>query len=110
MCFSNSCALGVLGRGETFRRRKPAMISHKCRSVILRLRIVLRALNSERREIVAQPRQRTLMQEASQVVGGIGQHFAAPDADEQVEIFALDLLRVGSWRPPQGAGGRVRAA
>jgi hypothetical protein len=60
------------------------------RSIIFRLRIVLRALDAERSEIAAQPRQRPLVQEAGQVVGGIRQDLAAPDSDEQVEIFALD--------------------
>ena len=47
-------------------------------------------------EIVAQPRQRPLMQEAGEIVGTVGHQLAAADADEQIEKFALDPRRVGA--------------
>ena len=44
------------------------------------------------REILAQARERTLVQEAGEIVGAVGQQFAAAEPDEEIEIFALDLL------------------
>ena len=37
------------------------------------------------REIRAQPRQRTLVQEAGEIVRAVGQQLAAPEADEEIE-------------------------
>src|SRR5712671_6866772 len=65
------------------------------RGVIFRLGVVLGAFDSERAEIGAQPRQRTLVQEAGEIVGSVGQQFAAAESDEQVEILALDPLDGG---------------
>ena len=48
------------------------------------------ALDSEPIEILAHPRQRTLVQKTGQVIGGIGQQFAAPEPDEQIEEFLAD--------------------
>jgi hypothetical protein len=62
------------------------------RGAILGLIVAFDALDAELREIGSQPRQRALMQEASQVVGRVGKEFAAREADEQVEEFAFDLL------------------
>ena len=45
----------------------------------------------KRRQILAQPRQRPLVQEAGEIIGAVGQQLAAADADEQIEEFALDL-------------------
>ena len=59
------------------------------RGVVLRLDIALAALDAERLEIAAQPRQRALVQEAGQVVGAVGQQLAAPEPDEEIEILAL---------------------
>ena len=61
--------------------------------MILRLVVALDALDSERREILAQPRERPLVQEAGEIVRRVRQQFAAPEPDEQIEVFALDPLR-----------------
>ena len=44
------------------------------------------------REIVAQPRQRPLVQEAGEIVGAVGQQLAAAEPDEEIEVLALDAL------------------
>ena len=49
-------------------------------------------------EVVAQPRQRALLQEAGEIIGAVGQQLAAADADEQIEELALDLFAVGLRR------------
>src|SRR4030095_10081810 len=56
--------------------------------VIFRLAGTAGALDPERTQILAHPRQRTLMKKAGQIVGGIGQQFAAAEADEEVEELA----------------------
>ena len=38
------------------------------------------------------------MQEASEIVGAVRHQFAAAEADEQIEILALDRVRVGLAR------------
>ena len=60
--------------------------------MIFRLAVAFDALDAERREVVAQPRQRALVQEAGEIVRAVGQQLAAAEADEQIEEFALDLL------------------
>src|SRR5436189_3270327 len=65
------------------------------RGVIFRLAIALGALDSERAEIGAEPRQRPFVQESGEIVGGVGQQFAAAESDEQVEILALDAIDGG---------------
>ena len=66
--------------------------------MIFGLGIAFGALDAERREIVAQPRQRALVQEAGEIVGPIGQQLAAAEPDEEIEIFALDALDLGFAR------------
>ena len=61
--------------------------------MILRLGIAFGALDAERAEVLAQPRQRPLVQEAGEVVRAVGQQLAAAEPDEQIEVFALDALR-----------------
>ena len=63
--------------------------------MIFGLVVAFGALDAERREIAAQPRQRTLVQEAGQIIRGVGQQFAAAEPDEQVEELALDALDRG---------------
>ena len=53
------------------------------------------ALDPERIQILAHPRQRALVQEAGQIIGGIGQQFAAAEPDEQIEEFLADGAIVG---------------
>ena len=59
--------------------------------MILRLRHAVGARNADARQILAQARQRPLVQEAGEIIGGVGQQLAAPDADEEIEEFALDF-------------------
>ena len=66
--------------------------------MVLRLRDTLGAFEAEPREVAAQLGQRPFMQEAGQVVGGEGQQFAAPEADEQVVELALGGDRVAGDR------------
>ena len=66
--------------------------------MIFRFVLALGALDAERGEILAQPRQRALVQEPGNVVGAVGHQFAAADADEQIEKFALDFRGVGAAR------------
>src|SRR6185312_16505418 len=65
------------------------------RCVIFRLARGARALDPEPAQILAHPRQRTLMKKAGQIVGGIGQQFAAPEADEEIEELAAHGAVVG---------------
>ena len=71
--------------------------------MILRLDLALGALDAERAEIVAQPRQRPLVQEAGEIIGAVGQQFAAAEPDEEVEVFALDALDASLRSPPAPA-------
>src|SRR3954464_4846381 len=48
------------------------------------------ALDSECIQILAHPRQRALVKEAGQIVGGIRQQLAATEADEEIEEFLAD--------------------
>ena len=117
-CFSKNCALRFLRRREAAAGKAGHDLAQR-RRVILRLEIVLGPLDAERGEILAQARQRTLVEKAGQIVGRVGQQFAAPEADEQIEIFALDyaatamrcrLCRARRGRDPSGvASPRNRA-
>ena len=46
-------------------------------------------------QIFAHPRQRALVKEAGQIVGGIGQQFAAAEPDEEIEEFLADGAIIG---------------
>ena len=74
--------------------------------MILGLVLPLGAFDAERGKILAQPRQRPLVEEAGEIIGAVGQQLAAPDADEQIEKFALDLLGVGRARGLRQSGVR----
>jgi hypothetical protein len=58
--------------------------------------LTLGALDAERGQILAQSRQRALVQEAGDVLGAVGHQFAAADANEQIEKFALDFAGVSA--------------
>ena len=58
--------------------------------VIFRLPRGAGALDPERTQILAHPRQRTLVKKAGQIVGGIGKQFAAAEADEEIEELLAD--------------------
>ena len=74
--------------------------------MILGLAVAFGALDAERRQIAAQPRQRTLVQEAGEIVRAVGQQFAAAEPDEQVEVLALDALDRGFARGLRERGMR----
>ena len=63
--------------------------------MILGFVVAFGALDAQRGQIPAQPRQRTLVQEAGEIVRGVGQQFAAAQPDEQIEELALDALDCG---------------
>ena len=68
------------------------------RGVILGLVVALGPFDPEAREILAQARERALVQESGEVEGPVGQQFAASKPDEQIEVFALDPLHRGLRR------------
>ena len=63
--------------------------------MIFRLPRGARALDPERIQILAHPRQRPLVKKAGQIVGGIGKQFAASEPDEQIEELLADGAVVG---------------
>src|SRR5207248_3280194 len=71
------------------------------RGVILGLGPALRPFDSEPTKVLAQTCERPLMQETGNIIRAIGQEFPAPEADEEIEIFALDT-------PGVGAAGGIR--
>ena len=100
MCFSKICSslpAGALRRRRSQTRHDLAQDG----GVILRLDLAFGALDAEHRQIVAQPRQRALVQKAGEIVGAVRQQLAAAEPDEQIEEFALDTLdrhRTGRFR------------
>ena len=46
----------------------------------------------------AQPRQRPLVQEPGEIIRAVGQQLAAAQPDEEIEVLALDPVRVGAAR------------
>jgi hypothetical protein len=46
----------------------------------------------------AQARERTLVQEAGEIIGCVRQELPAPETDEKIEIFALEALDIGALR------------
>ena len=66
--------------------------------MVLGLDISLGALNSQPVEILAQARQRALVEKSGQVIRTVGQKLAAPDADEEVEKLTRDRFGDPSGR------------
>src|SRR5437879_5992940 len=58
--------------------------------VVLGLAQLLHPFDAERQQILAQARQRTLVEKAGQVIRAVGQQLTATDADEEIEILARD--------------------
>ena len=79
--FFEQLAIGAFGRGKFSADDRRHDLAQR-RGVIFRLGISFDALDAELRKVFAQARQRTLVQEAGEIVGGVGQQFAASDADE----------------------------
>src|SRR3569623_2998071 len=61
------------------------------RCVIFGFGIVFDMLDAERGHIPSQARQWPLVKKAGQIERGIGHQLAASDADEEIDIFALDI-------------------
>ncbi len=76
--------------------------------MVFRLAVPLGALQPEARQVAAQRRERALVKESGQVIGGVGKQLAPPDADEQLEVFPLD--RFGLRRPGSRGERGMRAA
>jgi len=53
--------------------------------MVFRLDVILDPLDTEPRKIVAQPRQRTFIEKASEIIRTVGHQLAASNADEQLE-------------------------
>ena len=68
------------------------------RRVILGLRLAGGSLDCKLFKMRAQPRERTLMQKAGEIIRRVGQKLSAPEPDEQVEIFPLDAFGAGPLR------------
>src|SRR5215208_1076145 len=71
------------------------------RGVIFRLPRASGALDPEPAQILAHPRQWALVKKTGQIVGGIGQKFAAAEADEEIE----ELLADGAIVDRRSGGG-----
>src|SRR5437870_1069273 len=66
--------------------------------MVLRFTLRLDTFDAESLQILAQARQRTLIEKAGQVVRTVGQEFAAADPDEEIEKLTLDLFGTRSVR------------
>src|SRR3984893_225183 len=72
------------------RRRRKAAVDEarhdlaEDRNMILRLRVALHALDAERQEVLAQARERTLVQESGKIVGAVRHKLAAAQSDEEI--------------------------
>jgi hypothetical protein len=64
--------------------------------VILGLGPTRSAFDAEPGEMLAQPRERPLVQKSGEIIRTIGQKFPAPEADEEIELFPLAALGVGA--------------
>src|SRR5690242_13317743 len=85
------------GRGEVSADQARHDLAEN-RRVILGLMLVLDTLDAEHAEILAQARQRPLVEKTGEVVRAIGKQLAAADADEEIEEFTLDRLGARSAR------------
>src|SRR5439155_4356938 len=66
--------------------------------VVFGFTLPLDAFDAESPQILAQARQRALVEKSGQVVRTVGQKLAAPDADEEVEKLARDRFGDPSGR------------
>src|SRR6516165_3969628 len=78
--------------------RKPRHDLAQDRRVVLGLRLARRAFEPELAQMRAQARERTLVQEAGEIIRSVGQKFPAPETDEKIEIFAREALDIGALR------------
>src|SRR5262249_9828894 len=98
-------AIGARGSGKS-PAHQPCHDLAQDRSMILGLRLAGCALDPKLLEMRAQPRERPLVQEAGEIIRTIWEKFPAPDAYEELEIFALDALHIGPLRRVRERGVR----
>ena len=93
--------LGAASRPRTGRRQGPPSprTAWRCGPPV---RGALRRARCRAAEVLADAGQRALVEEAGQVVGGVGQKLAAADADEQVEDTRARARRDRCPRPQLG--------
>ena len=60
--------------------------------MIFRFHLAFGAFDAERAQILAQSRQRPLVEKAGEIIRAVRKQLAAPDADEKIEKLALDLF------------------
>src|SRR5271169_7267289 len=82
------------GWGAEISARQPRHDFAQRGGMIFRFSFAVDALDAEPCEVVAQARQRALIQEAGKIIRTIGHQFAAPNADEQIEELTLDPLDI----------------
>jgi hypothetical protein len=75
------------------------MISQRNGRVVFWFTLLLDTFDAERLQILAEPRKRTLVEKAGQIIRTVGQELAAADADEEIEKLARDLFGA---RPARG--------
>src|SRR5262249_40325914 len=90
-------AIGTGGSREAA-ARKPRHDPAQERRVILGPPLTPPAFEPELAQMRAQARERTLVQEAGEIIRSVGQKFPAPETDEKIEIFALEALDIGALR------------
>ena len=118
MCLSKNFRCCFESTPQSGLSAKPAMISHSVAALSSGSGLFSTRSRPNVGEIAAQPRQRPLVQKAGQIVGGIGQDFAASDPDEEVEILALHgVARArdatsarAAWARPSGVSSAIQFA
>src|SRR6266481_1737583 len=98
-----------LAAGETGHDRE------KYRSVILGFRLFLSPLKAKLLQGFADPGEGSPIEITCQIIRRVGEKFATPESDEEIEIFALDPFRAhargcSTDRPVRGAQWRSIAA
>ncbi len=101
-CASNNSRSAPGGASEPAARKAGHDLAQDG-GVIFRLSLTGRSFDSKLAEILAQARERTLVQKTGQVVGSVWQQFSASEADEEIEILALDALARGAARAPSAS-------
>ena len=74
--------------------REPRHDFAQDRCVILRLAVSLGAFDAEPGQMRTQARQWPLVQESREIIRSVREKFAAPEPDEEVEIFAFDAFGI----------------
>src|SRR6185437_1073213 len=95
MLFENE-SIGIGRRWKPTARKTGHDLTQNAR-MIFRFHNTVAASYSEARQIVAEPRQRALVEEAGEIVRAVRHQLAATEPDKQIEEFALNVLcaRIG---------------